>query len=61
MEIDETGSKANRETLVQADAHKTNVALARPVRLPYVRPPVSSVLGRTFIVASRLIEGSAKH
>ena len=41
---------------MQADAHKANVALARPVRVPYVRPAVSSVLGTTFTAASRVMK-----
>ena len=45
--IDEAGANANRGSLVQADAHRANVALARPVRVPDVWAAASGVLGRT--------------
>ena len=48
MWIDETGSNANRGSLVQIDAHGANVALARPVRVPDVRAAASGEMGRTF-------------
>jgi len=46
--IDETGSSANRGSLVQLDAHGAYVALARPVRVPDVRAAAPGVLGSTF-------------
>jgi len=46
--IDETTPSANRGSLVQVDAHRANVALTRPVRMPDVRTEVSGVLGRAF-------------
>ena len=47
MWIDETDRSANRGSLVQADAHGADVAVARPVPVPPVRAETSSVLGRT--------------
>jgi sortase A len=46
MGIDETTPSANRGSLVQVDAHRANVAFARPVRVPDVRAAASGVLGR---------------
>ena len=40
--------RANRRPLVQIDAHRANVALTRPVRVPDVRAAASGVLGATF-------------
>jgi hypothetical protein len=48
MWSDEIDPSANRGSLVQVDAHRANVALARPVRVPDVRSAASSVLGATF-------------
>lgn len=47
MWIDETDPSSNREPLVQVDARRANVALARPIRMPNVRAAASSVLGTT--------------
>jgi len=46
LEIDETDPSANRGFLVQIDAHRANVALARSIRMPYLRP-ASGMLGTT--------------
>ena len=46
--VDETTPSAQRGSLVPVDAHRDNVAVRRPVRVPDVRAAVSGVLGRAF-------------
>ena len=47
--IDEAKSISNRGPLVQTDAHRTDVALARPLRVPDMRPAAKGVLGRSLV------------